>query len=87
MNWRAKTMDYKKAAVDLWTILDDIDTQDDVYKDQDRLFREATRKLIKKGREIFVSDGYQIYIEPGVSHAAWVAVTTKNGEVIRKIGE
>lgn len=54
-------MDYKKAAVELWHMLDDIDTYSDIVKDNDKVFREVVEKKVRQRFNVFESDGYCLY--------------------------
>jgi hypothetical protein len=49
-----------KQAVCLWGILDDIDTLDDVCRDQDDLFRSLTRAAQQKRHEIMSGEEWDI---------------------------
>ncbi len=59
--------DYKKAAEQLWQLLDDIDTSTDVLKptiDKPNTlmaFYSQTNKYTAKRHEILKSDGYKLY--------------------------
>lgn len=48
-------MDWEKTALELWKLLDDIDTLDDAAKSDDRAFRDATRATQR--RRFQVLDG------------------------------
>lgn len=48
-----------KAALALWSMLDDIDTLDDRVKDDDVAYRVRARAIQKKREEIMTSDGYR----------------------------
>jgi len=45
----------------LWTLLDHIDTLDDACKDNDKCFRNNTRKYQRQRFEILESDGYSLF--------------------------
>ena len=47
-----------KAARKLWTLLDDIDTADDMAKGNHDLYRNLVREAVRKRHEMMVSDGY-----------------------------
>lgn len=42
------TTDWKKAALRLWMLLDDIDTLDDACRSSDATFRDAVRRTQRK---------------------------------------
>jgi hypothetical protein len=44
--------DWEAVALDLWKLLDDIDTLDDAAKVDDRLFRDAVRNVQRKRFEV-----------------------------------
>ena len=62
-----ENFNYKKAAEDLWQLLDDIDTSTDIFKPTiDRLnslmaFYNQTNKYTAKRFDILKSDGYKLY--------------------------
>lgn len=62
-----ENFDYKKAAEDLWQLLDDIDTSTDIFKPTiDRsgslmAFYNQTNKYTAKRFDILKSDGYKLY--------------------------
>ena len=53
-------IDYKQAAIDLWDLLDDIDTLDDMCKGNAYLFRNRVREVVRLRFSIASSDGYDI---------------------------
>ena len=55
-------MDFKKAAIDLWQIIDDIDTYSDMAKGNDKAFRDAVEKKVRQRFDILISDGYDLFI-------------------------
>ena len=57
-------MKFKKAAIDLWGLLDDIDTYSDIAKGNDAAFRKAVERKVKERHKILESDGYNLFI-PG----------------------
>ena len=50
--------------IDLWTLLDHIDTLDDSCRASDTAFRNLTRDTQKKRHQTLTSDGYDLYL-PG----------------------
>jgi hypothetical protein len=48
--------------LDLWTLLDDIDTLDDMCKNNNEAFRKLTRDLQQKRHKVLTSDGYNLLI-------------------------
>jgi len=58
-------MDYKQAAIDLWQLLDNIDTADDWAKSNGTAYRAAVRKYAHKRFKIFTSDGYSLFTPAG----------------------
>ena len=59
-----KRMDWKKAAKELWQIIDDIDTYSDVCKSNNDSFRDMVEQKQKQRFKILESDGYKLY-QPG----------------------
>lgn len=53
--------DHHAVAEALWRLLDDIDTQGDACRDNDRAFRERTRAIFKRRFALADSDGYRLY--------------------------
>lgn len=51
---------YEHAARELWKLLDDIDTLDDVCKFNDRAFRLRTRKRLQARHALLETDGYTL---------------------------
>ncbi len=62
-----ENFDYKKAAEDLWKLLDDIDTSTDIFKptidkpNSLMAFYNQTNKYTAKRFDILKSDGYKLY--------------------------
>jgi hypothetical protein len=54
-------MDYKKAAIALWQIIDDIDTYSDMAKDDDTLYRSLVYRKQLLRHNILTSDGYSLF--------------------------
>ena len=54
-------MDFKRAAIDLWQIIDDIDTYSDMTKGNDKSFREAVERKVRERHKILESDGYNLF--------------------------
>jgi hypothetical protein len=56
---KMENIDYKLTAEKLWNLLDDIDTAEDIAKDDDKLFRQLARKAYKR-RLLYAEseDGY-----------------------------
>ena len=61
-------MNWKKAAKDLWAIIDDIDTYSDVCKSNNDSFRHMVEQKQKERFKILESDGYQLF-QPGTMPA------------------
>lgn len=55
-----KNLDYKLISNFLYQIIDNIDTLDDVAKDNHKVYRELVRGQIERAHEIATSDGYEI---------------------------
>ena len=47
--------------IDLWQLLDDIDTLDDACRANNEAFRRLTRDCQQKRHKILTSDGYNLY--------------------------
>lgn len=56
----APNLDYRKIALFLYRLLDDIDTLDDSCRGNDVLFRDAARKRQQRRHEISACDGYSV---------------------------
>lgn len=54
-------MDFKQAAIDLWGIIDDIDTFSDMAKSNDAAFRKAVESKVGERFKIMTSDGYNLF--------------------------
>ena len=54
-------MDFKRATIDLWQIIDDIDTYSDMAKGNDKSFRQAVEKKVRERHKILASDGYNLF--------------------------
>jgi hypothetical protein len=58
--------DYKKAAIALWGLLDNIDTASDVFKPSDikswNAYYRYVNRMHSKRFKIFSSDGYDLFI-------------------------
>lgn len=53
--------DFRAGIIELWTILDDIDTASDQAKGNDQAYRNYVEKVVKKRFRVLTSDGYQLY--------------------------
>jgi len=51
----------KKKIEYLWDLLDDIDTADDIAKDNDKLYRDLVRKESRKRFNVCTTDGYKLF--------------------------
>jgi hypothetical protein len=58
-------MNYKKAAIELWHILDYIDTASDIAKGNMEIYERIVERQHKKRFDIFHSDGYSLFDENG----------------------
>ena len=54
-------MDFKQASIDLWTIIDDIDTFSDMMKSDDIAFRKFVENKVRERFKIMISDGYNLF--------------------------
>ena len=54
-------MDFKKASIDLWTMLDDIDTFSDMAKHNDKAFRTAVEEKVRERHRVLETDGYDLF--------------------------
>ena len=55
-------MEFLQNAVEkLWGIIDDIDTTDDMCKENDTCFRNYTMKKQSERHQVLVSDGYKLF--------------------------
>ena len=54
-------MDFKRAAIDLWQIIDDIDTYSDMAKENDEAFRKAVENKVHERHKILESDGHNLF--------------------------
>ena len=52
----------RKAVDTLWSLLDDVDTADDIAKGNDELYRKLAYKAQKKRFEVLTSDGYDLFL-------------------------
>jgi hypothetical protein len=59
----------REMAEKLWSLLDDIDTMDDVAKERDVYYRNCVREIQRKRFEILTSDGYGLFL-PKEKHPA-----------------
>ena len=57
-----KADELRNIAINLWQMLDDIDTLDDSCRDNDKAFRDATRKRQQLRHKFMVSDGYNLFL-------------------------
>jgi len=48
--------------IDLWTLLDDIDTLDDACKSNNEAFRRLARETQQRRHKTLTSDGYNLYL-------------------------
>jgi hypothetical protein len=57
-------IDFKKVSEELWHLLDDIDTADDMCKSDEKRYRATVRNIIKKrwkmNNVLVESDGYKL---------------------------
>ena len=53
-------MTYKKIAIKLWDLLDDIDTAEDIYKPEITSFYNCIHKHQSKRFQYMGSDGYKL---------------------------
>jgi len=60
-NEKITLKEWVKRAEMLWSLLDDIDTMDDIARDRDKYFRDAVRVIVDKRFKVFNSDGYKLY--------------------------
>lgn len=59
-------MNSEDIALELFSLLDNIDTLDDVCRDDDRLFRELVRREAAKRFDYATTDGYSVELKTGV---------------------
>lgn len=74
--------DFEKIATQLWKLLDDIDTADDIAKSNHGAYRDLVRAAAKRRFDLADSDGYQLswrpspdnvaVVPPPVVHLVWV---------------
>lgn len=55
-------MDSKGIAIELFGILDDIDTIDDICKDNDKLFRHLAMQEVAKRFKYAETDGMKVFL-------------------------
>ncbi len=55
--------DWEKSALDLWKLLDDIDTLDDAAKDNDRAFRDAVRRVQRKRFDLIDGSEWELRMQ------------------------
>lgn len=55
-------MDTTQIAIEMFGMLDDIDTLDDMCKDNDRLFRKLAMQEVAKRFKYCETDGYKVYL-------------------------
>ena len=59
-------MEERQMLAFLWGLLDDIDTLDDACKENDKAFRDATRKRQRRRFETGINtDGYLVFLPNG----------------------
>ena len=56
---------YRSAAIELWSLLDDIDTASDMAKDNDKWYRGRVELLQRKRFDTFTSNGYNLFYKDG----------------------
>jgi hypothetical protein len=61
-----KELDYKQLAINLWSLLDDIDTADDVAKGNDTHFRKLALSRVRTSKNLLKSDGYDLFTPEGL---------------------
>lgn len=57
--------DFKQMSIDLWQIIDDIDTYSDLAKDNDKMYRSLIVAKVKERFGIMKSDGYSLFNTDG----------------------
>ena len=55
----------RQAAIKLWEIIDDIDTTDDMARENNEWYRKRVQHSQKQRFEIFESDGHTLFLPPG----------------------
>jgi len=55
-------MDTERIATELFGIIDDIDTLDDLCKDNDKLFRHLTMQEAAKRFKFCTTDGHKVFM-------------------------
>lgn len=65
VNKNQDNVDWEKAARKLYDILDDIDTADDLAKDNESLYRNLVRRHHKERFELASTDGYDVFFHGG----------------------
>lgn len=58
-------MNWEQIARDLYDLLDDIDTADDIAKSDDKLYRSLVRQAHAKRFNYATTDGYEVYFKQG----------------------
>ncbi len=63
----SKCTDLKKLRMiveHLYMLLDNVDTADDLAKDNDKMYRNLAFRAQKKKNEYIITDGYGIFVKP-----------------------
>jgi len=56
-------INWKRISYELWRLLDDISTQDDACRENDKIFRERVRKITeKRGNYLQSLDGMELHL-------------------------
>ena len=58
-------MNYKKAAIELWNILDNIDTLSDACRGNSEQYANLVNKHVRKRHNIMGTDGYSLFSPDG----------------------
>lgn len=58
---KRKRLSYKKIATVLWNLLDNIDTIDDIAKENNVMYRHLVQDMQSRKNNYGVSDGYNIH--------------------------
>lgn len=66
--WGEPEPDYEAVAMELYTILDDIDTLSDIYKSDDRGYRAAVNVLLQRRKHFCTTDGYNVVFSTPPAH-------------------
>lgn len=58
----------KDICISLWRLLDNIDTAEDMCKDNDKCFRAIARENFAKRYKYLISDGYNLFLAGEVKY-------------------